>query len=461
MSSISVKPLVPHEMVIDQPKSTSAHVLRKRQVEVIPSENTNFSFETNDRIVINLSSQTEFLDASSGYLRGTITSVMIDANDNKSVVTRALDEGGIMACFKNIELRTQSGVLIERWDRANRLYALLSNATHPRYFVESAMGDQLDSIGWTDTEVDQFSSAGALETYKASRNQIATDNAVEFSMKIPLGFFNMKNYIPLYLIKQGLQLILELDRPELVQNSHVAIIGALESTITLSKVRYIATMITPDESVVQQYLNEFNNDGINYTFESFRHRRKNVGASQTAGASNSYQFGVRSARAVFSVIQSAKLSDTASSAAQNYDSISTFLSTNITKYQYKSGAEEYPTHEVDVNANSMSEVYAELMLAVNQFGSTLHQTRFLPYQWRPENTVATVGNESIKLILAADLSRGNSPWTGLDLSINNLDLELEFDGVSDDILGNRILHTWVLHDVMCSISRENGLVIRK
>lgn len=458
MSSVNVKPLVPHEMVIDQPKSTSAHVLRKRQVEVLPSENSTFSFATNDRIVINLSSQTEFLDGSSGYLRGNVTSILTD--DGSDEPLKALDEGGIMATFRNIELRTQSGVLVERWDRANRLYAVISNATHPRYFVESAMGDQLDSVGFSPTEEDQFSAGGA-KTYKAARHQIQGGKAVEFAMKIPLGFLNMKNFIPLYLIKQGLQLILEMDRPEFAQNSHGPIGGALISNLTLSNVRYVATMITPDESIVQQYLNEYNGDGINYTFESFRHRRKNVDASESSGASLSYQFGVRSARAAFTVIQSALLSDTSSGAAQNYDSISTFLSTGLTQYQYRSGSEEYPNHEISLGENNMGESYAELMIAVNQYGSKIHQTRFLPYQWRPENTVATVTEESIKLILAADLARGNSPWTGLDLSILNLDLELSFNKVSNAIFGNRIVHTWVLHDVMMSISRENGVVIRK
>lgn len=460
--SVTVRSLVPHEMVLQQPTSSSAHVLRKRQVEILPSENTNFSFTSNDRIVINISSQTEFLNAQDNYLRGNITSVLTDGGVDESA--RALDEGGVMACFRTVELRTQSGVLIERWDRSNRLYAMISNATHPRGFVESAMGSQFDSVGYSADELDPYSSDAGNTTYVAARRRISggvAGTAQEFTMKIPLGFLNMNQYIPLMLIKQGLQLIFELDRPEFAQNSHGDIAGALVSDITLSNVRYVASMITPDETVVQQYISKYSTDGLNYTFESWRHRRKTIDQAESSGASLSYQFGVRSARAVFSVIQSALLSDSASSAAQDYDSISTFLSTGIQKYQYRSGAEEYPYHEVDLSDGRHSEAYDQLMLAVNQFGSKIHETRFLPYQWGKNNTVNGVANESTKLILAADLSRANSPWSGLDLSINNLDLELEFNAVSNATFGNRVVHTYVLHDVMLSLSQDQGVVVRK
>lgn len=460
MSSITVSPLIPHEMIIQTSKSSSAHVLRNRQVEILPSETGAFSFAGNDRIVINLSSQTEFLNGQDSYLKGNIACVLTDAGaDEKS---KALDEGGVTANFRNIELRTQSGVLLERWDRSNRLYAMISKATHPRYFVESAMGSQLDSVGFSATEEDQFSAGGAT-TYVAARNRITEGpgNLIEFSMKLPLGFLNMLQYIPLMLIRQGLQLVLELDRPEFVMNSHGVVAGALVSTVTLTNIRYVANMITPDESIVQEYLTQYNGDGINYTFQSWRHRRRAVPASESSSSNLSLQFGIRSARAVFAVIQSALLSDTVSNAAQDYDSISTFLSTGVTSYQYTSGAEEYPNHEIDLTDGHHSEAYDELMLAVNQYGSKLHQSRFLPYQYGKFNTVAGVAGESTALIMAADLSRANSPWSGLDLSINNLDLELRFNAVSNATFGNRNVNIWVLHDVMVSISQQNGVIVRK
>lgn len=466
MSSVSVKPIVPHAFKIPAPASTSAHITRKRQVEILPSENSSFSYATNDRIVINISSQTEFLQAMDSYIRGTINVTL--TNDGNNVTTKALDEGGVMSTFRTIELRTQSGVLIERWDRANRLYAMISNATHPRYFVESSMGSQLDSVGFSPTEADQFS-AGAGTIYIASRNQITGAGVNrEFAMKVPLGFLNMVQDIPLMLIKQGLQLILELDRPQFAVDSHEAEgngAGFAALDLVLSNIRYVANMVTPDETVVSDYLAKYNSDGMHYTFQTWRHRRKTIQQSEASGASLSYQFGVRSARAVFSVIQSALLSDTASDDAINYASISNFLSTNMRQYQYRSGSEEYPNHEVVLYdgtvANGYNEAFDQLMLAVNQYGSKMHQTRFLPYQWRPEKQVAGVNNESSKLILAADLSRDNSPWTGLDLSINNLDLELEFHAAANATFGNRVVHTWVLHDSLCSISQSDGMVIRK
>ena len=476
MSSVSVKAIVPHEFKMPQPASTSAHITRKRQVEILPSENSTFSYATNDRIVINISSQTEFLKAMDSYIRGNITATL--TNDGANVTTKALDEGGVMSVFRTVELRSQSGVLIERWERANRLYAMISNATQPRYFVESSMGTQLDSVGFSADEVDQFSSSGGATTYRAARNEINGAGVKrEFAMKLPLGFLNMVQDIPLMLIKQGLQLVLEMDRPQLAMNSHViegAGAGFANCDIVLSEIRYVASMITPDESVVQNYLTKFNSEGMHYIFSTWRHRRKTIDYTENSGASLSYQFGVRSARSVFSVIQSALLSDTASDNAIFYDSISTFLSTGVRQYQYRSGAEEYPNHEIvlydGVQTNAYSEAFDQLMLSVNQFASKLHQTRFLPYQWKSVNTLSiqdaanspqAVANESTKLIMAADLSRDNSPWTGLDLSINNLDLELDFYAAGNQYLGNRVVHTWVNYDSLFSLSQQNGMVIRK
>ncbi len=466
MSSITVSPLVPHEMVIQTSKSSSAHVLRNRQVEILPSETGAFSFAGNDRIVINLSSQTEFLNAQDSYLKGQISCILTgDTGPEVDEKSKALDEGGTMSAFRNIELRTQSGVLLERWDRANRLYAMISKVTHPRNFVESAMGDQLDSVGFSDTQPDPYEPTTGSTTYRAARHRITEGpgDLIEFTMKIPLGFLNMLQYIPLMLIRQGLQLVLELDRPEFVMNSHGAVNPPvpLASSVTLTNVRYVANMITPDESVMQEYLKKYNEDGINYTFQSWRHRRRAVAALENSASNLSLQFGIRSARAVFAVIQSALLSDTASPASQNYGSLSTFLSTGVISYQFSSGSEEYPNHEVKLTDGHHNEAYAELMLAVNQYGSKLHQSRFLPYQFGKFNTVATVAGESTSLIMAADLSRSNSPWSGLDLSINNLDIELRFNAVSNPIFGNRNVNIWVLHDVMVSISQQNGVVVRK
>jgi len=486
MSTVSVKPIVPHELVVAEPMSTSAHILRKRQVEIQPTETSAFSYNGNDRIVINLSSQTEFLDANNSFVRGDIQFDFQNATGH--LVNAALDEGGITAACKVLELRTQSGVLIEKWDQANRLYAVISNATQSRDFVESMMGDQLDSVGYDSAEVDHYSNAASeeltgLQVYTAARalpgakSLNDTMEPCEFCLKVPLGFFNMREYVPLMLIKQGLQLIIELDRPQFAVNSH-AVTTSTVTNYTISNVRYVAQMVTAEESVMNIYRQRFDNEGLHYTFESFRHKRKTIAQATDGSVSLSQQFSLRSARAVYSIIQSSILSHSASDASLNYPSISTFLRTGLTEYQYRSGSEEYPNHVVKLKTRpdgtnatntkmSFGDAFSQLMLATNQYNSKLHQVRFLPYQWNGQYNAAAqqpiklVEGESSKLILATNLSGGNDAWTGIDLSINPLDLEMNFEAVSNAAFGDRIVNTWVLHDVMVSISKQNGIVVRK
>jgi hypothetical protein len=466
MSSVTVKTMPPHQLLVEKPKSVSAHILRKRQVEILANENTSFEYSSNDRMVFNISSNTEFLDALNSYLRFDLTCVLTDAGGD--IATKALPEGGVMGLFRTVELRTQSGVLIERWDRANVCYAMLSNATHGREFVDGVLSKHLDSTANT-----------------GSRNLIAkglTGAPVECTMAVPLGFLNMDKSIPLMYIKQGLQLIFELERPEFALESGGAIGTAIAlKSATISSPRYVAMMVTPDESIMGQYEKMYSGEGLHYGFTSFKHRRQTIQGTNSGKSVLNHHMGVRSARAAFTVIQSSLISDTAGDIASRSDSISTFVSMGCKQYQYRVGSEEYPYFPVDVNqvgtsyttnVASNSEALAELMIATAQYNSKHHNVRFNPVQFRNDNEVfynsgsLKVDNETTKLILSAELGRDPSPWAGVDLSINDLQVELDFEasatvGNTYTNLGNRVVHTFVVHDVLCSISKASGIVIRK
>ena len=88
--SVSVGTLVPHEAVIPAPKSTSKHILRRRQVEILPLESTTFTYSGNDSIKFNISSSTELLDGLDSYIKmGFLTGVAGGA-----IANRCLDVGG-------------------------------------------------------------------------------------------------------------------------------------------------------------------------------------------------------------------------------------------------------------------------------------------------------------------------------------------------------------------------------
>ena len=544
--SVEVKTQIPHQALIPMPKSTSAHVIRRRLVEILPNENTNFKYSQNDRIVFNISSQNEMLDGLNSYLKFDLTCTYNGA----SSTLIALSEGGAHCLFKSVELRTQSGTLLERIDRYNRWYAMMSNLTHNPCHIENVEGSCGDSIegdnkinlpyeknGYdatydvaaatftratgvlnlgtgrakydftvgdlvairsdnafqtsvvgvvsaiTDenTIVVRAGSTGAdlvagqitsIKVYKSGqilpmRAKSAQTADFKINMKIALGMLQYAKWIPLMLIKQGLQLVLELENPTLaLQYSHKPSVATSALDYTISSPRYVANMVTPDDSLLAVYLNEFQSGGIHIPIIGYAHRRKTINTTESGDTVINHHFGVRSASAVFSFIQGQSISETDGNVAKVNDSISTFLKSKVKKYQYQSGSEQYPQKQVEWEDGSGFEAFQQAMLATNQFGSTLWDVRFHPSKWLEQNKLYNsnnnnfLNNQSVKFVMATKLARNDDNFTGLDLSINPLDLMVNFENIDDENYGQRIINTFVAHDVLVSIS-SSGLVVRK
>ena len=562
--SVSVGTLVPHEAVIPMPKSTSKHILRRRQVEILPLESTSFSYSSNDSIKFNISSATELLDGMNSYIKmGFLTGVVGGA-----VETLCLDVGGAHALFREAELRTQNGTLIQRYDRYNRWYAMMSMATHsPQHVevVEAAAGDSLGTgyvsspykepekrlsgnaqfdLAQFTTATDTFTvldgaataggilklgdfiaidvaanryyahvesitdanafvveaiaddasrtlpaaniAAGAIfnisvvnNLYLSQRERVAVARVADYSNGVPLqwkpamSFLQQRKWIPLAFIKQGLQLELKLERPEYCLNKQQAPAAQTDANImdyTIYSPRYVAMMVTPDESLMAEYLKQFNGDGIHMSILGYRFARKTIDQSNSGTQVINNHFGVRSARHVMSVIQSSRISEDVSRSSRGNFSLSNFFRSFLTSYQYKSGSEEFPMRAVDCDAFS-TEAFQQLMLSTDQHGGTLWNVRFDPKEWANLNNVISattaspqdnivLPNRSTKFIMATRLDRGDDNFTGLDLSLNPLDLELEFSGAEVAAFGNRIVQSWVGFDILISLS-SSGLLIRK
>ena len=582
--SVSVSTLVPHQAVIEMPKSTSKHVLRRRQVEILPLESTKFSYAGNDSIKFNISSNTELLDGMNSYIKmGFLAGV-----EGGAVATLALDVGGAHALFREISLMTQNGTMIQRYERYNRWYAMMSLATHsPQHveLVEASAGDSVDGLGDIAlpyrtqlTAVGGFSQSLSLtptnvaiagdaaprpvtfgagsvggevavgdnlvftitggnaglyvapvnavtdnkdgqveitigqsgtnnnipvaaigagniinvaviknsviattgNTYSSQRAKVAQALAATYPNGVPLmwkpavSFLQQKQWIPLAFIKQGLQLELKLDRPEYVMNKNQTPANQNDAEImdyTIYSPRFVAMMITPDESIMAEYLAQFNGEGIHMSILGYRHNRQTITQATSGTQVINHHYGVRSARHVFSVIQSSLISESTGAQAKGNYSLSTFLRSFVSYYQYKSGSEEYPNRRVECD-NFSTEAFAQLMLATNQHGGTLWNVRFNPSEWRNDNTIISsvlspagsvdseLAGRSTKFIMATRLDRNDDNFTGLDLSINPLDLELNFSAVEEVALGNRIVHSFVGHDILVSLSAD-GLVVRK
>jgi hypothetical protein len=130
--------LIPQNLVSD-----SVHVLDHTMHEVLPDSQVTYSYSGNNQLIFRLNTATHFLDMLDSYFRFDVTATLTDGGND--VISKALNQGGIAACFRDIEIRTPSGITLERLDRQNILYNILSNMSHSKDHVEYMLSHTGDS----------------------------------------------------------------------------------------------------------------------------------------------------------------------------------------------------------------------------------------------------------------------------------------------------------------------------
>src|SRR5688572_26961147 len=135
MSGIHVSTIIPSSLIPRPLQSGSQHIIRKRQVEVLPVSQTTYKHGGNDRLVFNITSANEFLDAQNSYLRFEFRAYGITsaATDDPFL---SLATGGAHALFREVILRLQNGVEIARITDYDKWYAMMSMVNESREHVD-------------------------------------------------------------------------------------------------------------------------------------------------------------------------------------------------------------------------------------------------------------------------------------------------------------------------------------
>ena len=144
--SISVPAVLPVQAVVPSLSSTSKHILMRTMTEVPASSQTSFSFTGNNQIEFIINSPSSMWDCLNSFIRFQVTCSL--TNNGVESRNKYISEGGAHALFQEIRLETVSGVLLQRIDRYNRLYAMMSNLQHSRDFVEHSLIRAGDSLGY-------------------------------------------------------------------------------------------------------------------------------------------------------------------------------------------------------------------------------------------------------------------------------------------------------------------------
>lgn len=564
---ITVKPIVPAGAIVPSTKSSSMHIQRRRLVEIQPQAQVSYSYAGNAQLIFDVNSPSDFWEMTESYLRMNLTCALTNAGADAA--KKYLAEGGAHCLFRTIEITTQSGTLIQRIERVNKLYSVMSSASHSKEYVDFALartGDSWDiesvpspaeSQEWQDMtittltfdatggaseqlvtgvgtaflsdfqvgdfvymadpagadnaiigrvgsitsdtvmnlsessgdgNVDLAATATILKRLRpgraadAVRKLAANTSGFEVCIQPFAPFLMMDNWFPLFLVRGGLRITLTMDRPEfcLAVPEEPAGVGFDGASVTVSNPVWVCSMVTPDESLQQQYLDMYKGDGIVYNFLGYRHYLD----IQVGGGAQTYvsqiNSNVRSAKHILTRIQNLRAetvtAGTVNSGKSTYtcDSIAQGLKAHLSQYQYKAGSERFPqARPIQMSDISNSEPFGELNRVMNDMGSVVHGKRMHPLQWQERQTYinefeATQAADSQRLILSAELARDSKPWAGLDLSLNSLQGEFTFDaqyqitdkdGSSNAVNADRYLHHFLGYDQSLLLSDDEGVVV--
>ncbi len=165
MSSI-IAPVQPAATLLKPLVSSSRYMVRARQQEMLPLQQTTFSPTTNTVIEFQVSSADSFIDWASSYIRIQLQGVQILNNTSALDTSTTLSEGGAHSLFRRVSLRSATGAMICEQLNYNILAPMLSSALQSREQVRSVgasygdspspwfeMDDQYIRAAWPSTSV--------------------------------------------------------------------------------------------------------------------------------------------------------------------------------------------------------------------------------------------------------------------------------------------------------------------
>ena len=466
---LKVEPTLPNGIIPSPNVSASKHVIRKRLVEIrAENSSSTFSYDGTQEIVFDVNSPSDFWECQNSYVRLNFKGQVL--NDGSLATSGYLAEGGVHSLFRSVVIETTSGVLLQRIDRYNKLYAIMAQATMSPDYIDNGLFMTGDSTSML---------AGARVAFAQN-----TDITLTFQPFVPL--LQIQS-LPLMLIRGGLRIRFQLERPEFVFSQTAAISGTgLSAEYTISKPVYMCSFVQPDESLASQFLEMYNGQGLIYNYLSFKHFLDLIPAASTGISTTNMYPGVRSAKAVIARIQNHR-AETASNIGTTdielntltADSIAQGIGAGLVQLHYSSGSERFPTSRpMDLTTRDYGEAQMEAQRALNHVGMSIVGKRasYSEYgKWGngpgSESGNVTVNGEdnldAIRFFAAVHLSRDSSHWAGLDLSLNPLQGEYNFGSayveknaaataVTDK---SRYIHQWVMYDTGMILSANDGIVV--
>lgn len=546
MSGLKFDTIIPSTFVPKPLVSGSQHVIRRRQTEILPVSQVTYQQSANDRILFNINSASEFMDAQNSYLRFELRTYGLSSSGTADPL-RSLATGGANALFKQIIIRLQNGTEIIRIDDYNRWFAQASTLTQSAEHVERFGWMYGDSVGrylqydprqmkpmavgsmaaatvyhyHISTGDDDSSTDGVAEKYlgglipdniatlaaatsvipdvdgsdsnptytvtgltarsggyasarvqacnTSSNSSTLASTGLVLCMPVPLSLLQLHEFLPLPFIQGGIQIEFVLERPELALSVNDNVTLAATSVLDYSIVtpRMVCQFVQPSEEIMSEYLSLYKNNMLVYPYMKVQHYlHTNSGANGTF----SFVMHPNARSAILATSVATNLNSNTSSNTANaydnavvYDSIGTFLKQEINGYQYKVGSDNYPDKAVSMPDAYNAEAFAQSQKAFGHLGSVLFAPRSAPWDWwsiHADSGKAT-NDETRKLIMAYDLARDGSIFSGVDVSIAPFQAEFTTSAAYQLNSANalRYMHTWIVSNAILRIGSSGVSVI--
>ena len=465
MSQIEV--VQPVKSVLPVLQSASAHVISRVQQEVRPQSGTSFSYSGTKKIIFDVSSPSAMVDFSNSYLKFDLTISLSGADANQ----RYLAEGGANCLFRSIIIETASGTQISRIDRANQLNAVVKSLTYDNEYIESVLYREGDAVNPL-----------VLGGFPSAR-QVAANTADYVICCQPFGaFLSDETLFPLAFVRSGIRITFELDEPHRVIAAGLTPTSTTNNSGENAEVKnpvMVLDYITPSTDLFEKYKDMFMSEGLKYPFMSFKTYNEQV-SSDGLKVLNIHSGG-RSARLFIGQIQDAraetKRTTAGDSGVSSYtvDSLAQGLQAGLTRFQLKSGSERFPLSSPLEVSSSCAEMSIQSERALNNLGR-IHGKRGYAYQRQAfalanapdsheQGGDPTAGRaETMRYYQVIDLSRDSSHLSGLDLSLNNLQADYDFQNSYSmnnaitpfaAVASNRFISAWVGMDAILSISNRS------
>lgn len=264
--------------------------------------------------------------------------------------------------------------------------------------------------------------------------------------RLPVGCLSFLKYFPLPYIQNVAPLEIEFEfvdpRLALCLKNPLSADTFNKLGYSINRPRFVIALVEPSEKVRDMHDKQYNANGIWFPYLNYR-RFQNRLAAQETDIVATIQTNVSSARHVFSVLAGQANDDAATVATQGVKSQSTFYRSLMNYFRFQSGSLQFPDYgNCQCGDAFASEAFAQLMLAFNLKENTLQKMRIAPWEWQ--------STSSEKFIIATDLGKDNSMWTGVSLK-NNF-LELAINKAGQNVPYN--LFTFLGFDCALCISKE-------